>query len=300
MVGIGASSVDSVYLLPAFPQPEGWHSKLQIGTRLTTCGGQTATALTACARFGLRAAYVGVVGSDDNGARIARELPRHGVDVSGLVVRDGTSQFALVLIDRRTGERAVVWDRDERLRLGPDDLRLDLIASARLVHVDDVDEEAAIRAAQHARALGIPVTSDLDRISGRIEALVEAVTYPIFADGLPELLTGERDHERALRKLRREHHGVLCTTLGQQGAVALAGDRFVVAPGFRVQAVDTTGSGDVFRGGFIYGILQGWDLARTLRFANAAAALKCTRLGAMAGVPDLGDVLALAETRGAL
>lgn len=299
VVGVGANSVDFVYVLPAFPQPEGWYSKLRLTACLTTCGGQTATSLAACARFGLRAAYVGAVGSDDNGARLAEELPRRGVDASRLVVRDGTSQFALILIDERTGERAVLWDRDERLRLQAGDLPLDLIASARLLHVDDVDQDAAIQAARHARALGMPVTSDLDRLTEQTEALIATVTVPIFAEGLPEQLTGERDHERALRKLRRPHHGVLCTTLGRHGAVALEGDRFVVSPGFPVKAADTTGAGDVFRGGFIYGSLNGWALDRTLRFANAAAALQCTRLGAMAGVPDVGDVLELAETRGA-
>jgi sugar/nucleoside kinase (ribokinase family) len=125
--------------------------------------------------------------------------------------------------------------------------------------------------------------------------LVDAVTYPIFADGLHEALTGEADHERALRRLRRPHHRLLCITIGQQGCVALAGDEFLRSPGFAVEAADTTGSGDVFRGAFIYAVLHGWDASRTLRFANAAAGLACTRIGAMSGVPNLADVLALAE-----
>jgi sugar/nucleoside kinase (ribokinase family) len=296
VVGIGANSVDFVSLLPAFPQPEGWYSKVRIGRHLTCCGGQAATTVVTCARFGLRAAYVGAVGTDDNGRRVREELPRHGVDVSHLLVRDATNQFAAILVDERTGERAVLWDRDERLQLREDDLPLDALDSARLLHVDDVDQAVAIRAAQRGRELGIPVTSDLDRMTGRTEELVMAVTTPILAEGLHEQLTGESDHERALRKLRRRHDGVLCITLGQRGAVALQGDRLIVSPAFKVRTVDTTGSGDVFRGGFVYGLLQGWDLDRTLRVANAAAALACTRLGAMAGVPGLEETLALAET----
>jgi sugar/nucleoside kinase (ribokinase family) len=159
--------------------------------------------------------------------------------------------------------------------------------------VDDVDQEAAIRAAGHARGLGIPVTSDLDRMTDRTEELVMAVSCAIFADGLPEQLTGERDHERALRRLRERHKGLLVVTVGQQGAVALDGDRFLLSPGFAVNAVDTTGSGDVFRAGFIYGLLSGWPIDRMLRMANAAAAVACTRVGAMASIPTLDEVLGL-------
>jgi sugar/nucleoside kinase (ribokinase family) len=295
VVGLGANSVDVVHVVPAFPRPEGWHSKLRVSRRLVSCGGQTATAMAACVRFGLRALYVGALGDDENGRRILAELPGYGLDVSALVSRAGRNQSAVILIDEQTGERAVLWDRDESVSLRASDVPLDAVAMSRLLHVDDVDQEAAIAAARYARSLGIPVTSDLDRMTDRTEELVLAVSCAIFADGLPEQLTGERDHERALRRLRRRHEGPLVVTLGRDGAVALDGDRFLESPGFTVEAADTTGSGDVFRAGFIYGLLDGWPLERTLRLANAAAALSCTRLGAMAGIPALDEVLALAS-----
>jgi sulfofructose kinase len=294
VLGIGANSIDYVTVVPAFPRPEGWYSKMQIRRHLVTCGGQTATAMAVCARFGLRARYIGAVGPDENGQRVLADLPRHGVDGSGVVTREGRNQFAVIVIDGETGERAVLWDRDASLALRDQDVPLETIAAARVLHVDDVDQAAAIRAASHARSVGIPVTSDLDRMTDRTAELVDAVTYPIFADGLHEKLTGCADHEEALRRLCRPHHRALCITIGQHGAVALAGGRFIRSPGFKIEAVDTTGSGDVFRGGFIYALLQGWDIERTLRFANAAAALACTRLGAMAGIPELEASLSLA------
>jgi sulfofructose kinase len=304
VVGIGANSIDYVTVVPAFPRPEGWYSKMQIRRHLVTCGGQTATAMAVCARFGLRARYIGAVGADENGRRVLADLPRHGVDASGVVTRDGRNQFAVIVIDGGTGERAVLWDRDASLALGDDDVPLEMVSAARVLHVDDVDQAAAIRAARHARALGIPVTSDLDRMTERTGELVDAVTYPILADGLHEKLTGCADHEEALRRLCRPHHRALCITVGQHGAVALADGRFVRSPGFRVDAVDTTGSGDVFRGAFIYALLQSWDIDRMLRFANASAALACTGLGAMAGIPALDASLALAglaaNARGAM
>jgi sulfofructose kinase len=297
VVGLGANSVDFVHVVPTFPTPEGWHSKMRVSRRLVSCGGQTATAMAACARFGLRTLYVGAVGDDENGRRVRAEVARAGLDVDALVTRPGRNQSAVIIIDEQTGERAVLWDRDETVCLREGDVPVHAIASARLLHVDDVAQETAIEAARHARRAGIPITSDLDRMTERTEELVLAVSYAIFADGLPEQLTGERDHERALRRIRRKHSGPLVVTLGREGAVALDGDRFLLSPGFAVKAVDTTGSGDVFRAGFIVGVLNGWSIERTLRLANAAAALSCTRLGAMTGIPALEDALALAGRR---
>jgi len=106
---------------------------------------------------------------------------------------------------------------------------------------------------------------------------------------VPSALTGIHDPVDALRALRRENDGILCVTLGIAGAVALDGDRLLRMPAFAVEAVDTTGAGDVFRGAFIYAYLEGWTLEAALRFANAAAAVSCTRLGAIASVPSKAE-----------
>lgn len=293
VVGVGANSVDFVTLLPAYPRPESAFAKMQISRQAVRCGGQMATALAACVSLGLRARYVGVTGTDENGRRIRDELANRMVDLGDAVIRDSPNRFAIILVDETSGERVVLWNRDERLKLRPREIDLDVIRAARLVHVDDEDDEAAIHAARLGREAGLPVTSDLDRLTARTEALVAAVTIPIFAEHLPLQLTGASDHESALRKLRRTHEGTMVVTLGPHGAVALDGDRFIVSPGFHVNAVDTTGAGDVFRGGFIYGLLQGWETERVLRFANSAAAVSCTRLGAMDGVPTVEETTRL-------
>jgi sugar/nucleoside kinase (ribokinase family) len=141
-----------------------------------------------------------------------------------------------------------------------------------------------------ARQAGAVVTSDIEQVSPTVEELVSSVTYPIFDQHLTGQLTGESDPERALRKLRRLNAGLLCMTLGEAGAVALDGDRVYVVPACLVQVVDSTGAGDVFRAGFIYGLLQHWSVPHMLRFANVAAAVSCTRLGAIPSVPALAEV----------
>jgi sugar/nucleoside kinase (ribokinase family) len=293
VVGVGANSVDFVHLLPGYPRVGGSTAKMKIRRQQVLCGGQMVTAMCACARLGLRAKYVGVTGTDVNGERVRAELGARGIDVSDVIVRDADNQFAVILVDETSGERIVLWDRDDRLMMHEGDLPADALARARLVHVDDVDQRAAIRAAGIAREHDVAVTSDIDRLTDRTRDLVDAVTIPVFAEHVPLRLSGLADQADALGRLRRPHHRLLCVTLGERGAIALDEDGVHRVPAFQVEAVDTTGAGDVFRAGLIYALLRGWPTPDLLRFANAAAAVSCTRLGALGGIPSLDEVEAL-------
>jgi sulfofructose kinase len=289
VTGVGANSIDQVLRIPADIQSVLSSGKVRITSQHWFCGGQTATAMSACAALGLRARYIGAFGSDEHGTRIRAELADRGVDVGHAVVGAAVNAGAVIVVDH-TGHRTVFWNRDERLRLDPAQIPADVLMDSKVIHVDDVDRQASLHACLIARQYGVPVTSDIEQATEGIEELVRAVTHPIFDHEAPARLTGERDPERALRKLRRLNPGLLCMTLGGRGAVALEGDRFHEVPAVNVAAVDTTAAGDVFRGGFIYGLLQGWEVPVVLRFANAAAAVSCTRLGAIASVPSLRDV----------
>src|SRR5262249_25550404 len=189
---------------------------MRIRDRRVLCGGQMATAISTGASLGRRSSYVGVSGTDENGRRIRSELARRNVDTSDLIIRDAENQFAVILVDATTGERIVLWDRDDQLRLRDRELPVDALTSTRAVHVDDVDDEAAIRAARIAREAGAIVTSDIDRLTPRTDELVASVTHAVFAEHVLPQLTGVNDIEGALRKLRTAHPGhVLCVTLGE-------------------------------------------------------------------------------------
>ena len=289
VIGVGANSVDYVYRLPAYPRPDSATAKMRIDSHLVSCGGQTATTVSTCAAMGLRVKYVGALGGDDNGRRMREELTRREVNLSGAVTRDVSNRFAVILLDQTIGERVVLWDRDTRLSLDHSELTAAL-TGMRLVHVDDEDQDAAITAAVIGREAGVPVTSDIERLTDRTEELVARVTVPIFAEHLLQELTGESDFERALRKLRRTHAGLLCVTLGARGAMLLDGDTLHHEPARQVEVVDTTGAGDVFRGAFIHALLRGDTPRDILRFANAAAAISCTRVGAISSIPSLSDI----------
>lgn len=290
VLGVGCNSVDYVYRVPVAPRADSPTAKLRIASHQAMCGGQMATAMAACAGFGLHAAYLGAVGNDHNGRLIVSTLQQRGVDVSRVLTRDCANRFAVITVDESSGERIVLWDRDEALNLRQAEIDPALIDAARLVHVDDEDQDAAIAAARTARAAGIAVTSDIDRVTGRTSELIDAVSIPIFAQHVLPSLTGDTLPARALRSLRRDHHAMLCVTLGADGAMLLKGDDVFVEPAYSVTAVDTTGAGDVFRAALIYGLLNGSGPQDMLRFANAAAALACTRAGAIAGIPAMGDI----------
>jgi sulfofructose kinase len=292
VAGVGANSIDDVLQIPVDIHALADSGKVRITGRASFCGGQTATAMCACAALGLRAAYIGAFGSDDRGTRMRAELTARGVDVRHARDDDAPNAGAVIVVDG-TGQRTVLWERDERLRLTPEQIAIEVLQSAKVIHVDDVDGPAALYACAVARQSGVPVTSDIEQVTDGTEAIVRAVTHPIFDHNAPAMLTGESDPERALRKLRRWNPGLLCMTLGAGGAAALDGDRFYLSPAIKVTTIDTTAAGDVFRAGLIYGLLQSWPVADMLRFANAAAAISCTRRGAIASVPSLEEVRTL-------
>jgi sugar/nucleoside kinase (ribokinase family) len=294
VVGVGANSLDFVYQLPAYPEPGGARSKLRIERHERSAGGQTATVLAGCAALGLSAAYAGTIASGEEGAFMRDALEAAGVDTSHAIARPGRNPYALILLApgdaAAGGERIVLWDRPAAMRFEKADVPRALIASARAVFVDDVDPDAAVAAAEIAAGCGIPVVTDIEAAGPRAMDLLRAASHPVFAEHVPAELTGEREPERALRALRAHQAGPLTVTLGARGAAMLVGDDYIAQPGFRVTAIDTTGAGDVFRAGYLFALLRGDAPSQILRVACAAAAVSCTRAGAIASVPRLAAI----------
>lgn len=291
LVGVGLNATDTLIRLPHYP---ALGSKVAFRSADILPGGQVATAVAACRQWGLRTRYVGKIG-DDSAAVIHRaEFERLGVETHLVIAPGCASQQAVILVDD-AGERTVLWKRDHGLTLQPQELRREWITDARALHVDGHDTAAAVTAASWARDAGIPVIADLDDLYPGVEALLQKIDYLITSRDIPGRLTGHQDLRQSL-PLVRSRYGCRLTaaTLGQEGALAWDGSRFHYAPAFRVQPVDTTGAGDIFHAGFIYGLLQGWPLPRMLEFACAAAALNCTAPGARGGIKSTKDIERLA------
>jgi sulfofructose kinase len=294
VVGVGLNATDTLILVPQVPPYSG---KAPFSEEILSPGGQVASALAACGRLGLRTKYIGAIGDDEHGRVQMRSLMESGIDVTDVKTRPGcATQCAYIIVDGETGERTVFWRRDDRLAIEPSDIAPDLITGARLLHIDGHDTPAVARAAEIARAHGIPVTVDVDTIYPGFDRVLPNVDYLLASLEFPARWTGERDPFRALETIQREYGmKVAGMTLGLNGSLALAGGRFTYSPGYVVGAVDTTGAGDVFHGAFCYAVLQGMTLGRSLDFSNAMAALNCTAMGARGGLRGLDEIHAFME-----
>ncbi len=290
LVGVGLNATDTLIQLSAYPARG---SKVEYTHATILPGGQAATTVIACQSWGLRTRYVGKLGDDEAAALHRREFARAGVDARLITVPHAASPQSLILVDGG-GERTVLCRRDDRLLLQPADLDRAWIVNARCFHTDGFETAAATVAAAWARAAGIPTVADLDEIYPGVEALIENIDYLIVSRDFPARLTGERDLEQALRRIRLRYGcTVAAATLGADGVLAWDGSRFHLRPAYRVAVADTTGAGDIFHAGFIYGLLAGWPLDRQLDFACAAAALNCTVTGARGGIQTVEAVEAL-------
>jgi sulfofructose kinase len=292
VVGVGLNATDTLLIVPHFPAYAG---KVPFAEEMLSPGGQVASAMVACARLGLRTKYIGAVGDDERGRIQLESLQGTGINLDHVMVRKGCpNQSAYIVIDRSTGERTVLWRRDDCLKVRPEEISEDMIANARMLHIDGHDTPAVARAAQIARGNGIPVTIDVDTIYHGFERVLPNVDYLVASSEFPAAWTGESDPFKALEAIQAEYGmRVAAMTLGAHGALALEKGRFHYAPAFVVNCVDTTGAGDVFHGAFCYAVLQGMSIGEALEFSNAMAAVNCTALGARGGIRGLEEVRAL-------
>jgi sulfofructose kinase len=284
LVGVGLNATDTVIPLKKYP-PRG--SKVEYRNATVLPGGQVASTVVACQQWGLHTRYVGKLG-DDDAAKLHREAFAHaGVETKLVTVPGGASPQSLILVDDE-GERTVLCRRDERLILRPTELEREWIVNARALHIDGYDTAAATVASHWARAAGIPVIADLDEIYTGVEDLLANIDYLIVSRDFPCRLMAETSLEEALRRMQGRYGCLLAAaTLGEDGVLAWNGKQFHHTPAYHVPVVDTTGAGDIFHAGFIYGLLQNWSLERQLDFACAAAALNCTAVGARGGIQPI-------------
>jgi sugar/nucleoside kinase (ribokinase family) len=201
------------------------------------------------------------------------------------------------LIDEISGERSVLWQSVEGLVLRPGEVPREQIAAGRVLLMDAVDMPTAITAAQHAKDAGALTVLDTDNPTPGIEELLQLTDVLIVGTEFPARLTGVSDLRRALRAASKRGPWFVGVTLGPGGALAYVRDEFHYVPAFRVPVVDSTGAGDTFHAGSIYGLLQGWSVHDTLGFAAAAAALKCEKLGGRPGIPTLARAKGLSGIR---
>ena len=266
-------------------------------------GGPVATALCAAAKLGVRTGYVGTAGSDYAGDAKLLSLERYGVDVSRAVRRPGARrQVIIVRVDAATGERhftALSGFRQEPVLA--DELDRDYVTAADVLHLDGCHPEAALAAARWMKEAGKPVVYDGGATRGPVgegtREVLRHVDVLICGSGFAQALTGQADTADACRAGRDYGPSAVVQTEGAGGAWSSTPEGDFHTPAFPVDAIDTTGAGDVFHGAYLVGLLRGWDDRRTAAFATAVSAMKCRHMGGRAGVGTCEETLEFLRER---
>jgi len=298
-VGLGLCALDYISIVEKFPGPDEKHDALKFSRQ---GGGPVPTALCTISHFGEKAAFIGKCGKDPEGGKIRNELKHFGVDTSGMVLDiDSRTPRAFIWVDSKNGARTVVLDRTEIADLALDELSEDLLKSCRFLHIDGRENKASLAAARIAKASGAEIVLDAGSPRENIHELMPLVDYMIVSKDFAEQYTTEHDPGKAAMKLLGLGFKAVVITLGDNGAICAAENKFFHRDAFKVNVVDTTGAGDVFHGAFIYGLGKEWDLEEIVEFSCAAAAIKCSRIGGRQGIPTVDEVVQfLEESKGKL
>ncbi len=289
VIGIGNCSIDLLGFVPSFPRSNTKNKMIKF---IQQGGGPVATALVTLARLGARVSFVGKLGDDMFSHFVIDEFVREGVDTEGIIKeKDAGPYIAFIVVEEKKGSRTIWWTDQMVSRLRKEELSKDLITSCRVLHLDEYDVEAALLSAAWAKEEGIKTVLDAET-PGKKELLplIRLIDFLIVPEEFALGFSGAINVEKAAEFFLEKGPQVVVVTQGERGSLTVTRKKRFFQPAFDVPVVDTTGCGDVFHGAFIYGILKEWPIEITSEFATAVAAIKCEKIGARAGSPNLEKV----------
>ncbi|UCE18211.1 MAG: GYD domain-containing protein [Gemmatimonadota bacterium] len=289
VVCLGHCAWDLLFVVDEFPQPD---SKLEALESFQQGGGPAATAAVTLSRLGARVAIIGKVGDDIWGQGIVDGLAEEGVATRGLIVEHGkSSPLSLVIMEGTSGKRSIVHNRGTVDPLSPEDLNTELLFSGKILLIDSLHPEAGLAGVKMARDKGIQVVLDTGAFKPDATELLKFVDVVIAPEYFVSDYAPDKSSADVCKDLLASGPEVVVITQGERGGVCFTPKEKFSYPGFEVDVADTTGAGDVFHGAFVFGVLQEWDLKKTVTFASGVAALKCTKLGGRTGIPSLQETL---------
>lgn len=292
VLGLGASTVDILSLVDHFPASEEVQQAHQVAIQ---GGGPVATALVTLARLGARTTMLDVIGDDWRGEVILNEFEREGVGTDYLRrVENAASATSSILVRRTDGARTIIFAPSTAPPLPADAAPEELISSAKILHVNGRHWEACLQACHHARKRGVKVSFDggAHRYGSQIKQLIPLVDICIVAREFASAYTQAGDIQQAAELLLAAGPALVVITDGAKGSWVYpqGGPSFHQPACLLPQVVDTTGCGDSYHGGFLFGLVRGYDLAETAALASAVAALNTRQLGGRGGLPTLAEV----------
>ncbi|MAT41167.1 MAG: carbohydrate kinase [Anaerolineaceae bacterium] len=285
VIGLGMATMDILTTVSHLPESNEVFAADDIRIQ---GGGPVATALVGLSVLGAKTSYLGTIAPDNWGNSILKEFEHYKVDTSHVdQTNTGTSSVAVILIEKDKGDRAILYKKSDLPELNPDTLTADLITQAKILHLDGVHMEAAIRAAQLAHEHGMLVS--FDGGAGEpwpgIERLLPLVDILVVARQFAAQMTGLTDPLQSGPALLKWGANEVVVTDGENGSWYCDKEINIFQPAYQVDVVDTTGAGDTFHGAYLYAFLQNLAPQQRLAFASAAAAMKCTKIGGRVGIP---------------
>lgn len=294
VAGYDMPCVDLAVNVDVFPKPNGG-----TGVRAMSWqgGGKVASGMVACARLGAKCAMMGAVGSDDYGQFCIRDFERHGIDVSGMKVREGeTTSLSIVLSDRETDGRSIVYRRGTAQPPSFAELDEGILEDCQWFFVAHMTA-ASVEAMHHAKAAGAKVIVDADSFSSEMMDNIQNIDVFIGSEFFYNALFRDKDYEKNCRALCERGPSIVVFTLGAKGCVGYSPEEgYFEMPSFDVPVADTVGAGDVFHGAYVVGLLRGLSPKEAARLATGVSCIKCTRIGGRAGISDWDTVQKYLQT----
>lgn len=292
VIGLGDPNMDLIVELEKLPQT---NTNMRMYEYCFQGGGNVATAMATSGMLGLKSAIVGVVGDDLLAQNAMEDFAYNHVDTSHLVVQKETrSNFCMCITERYNKGKEFISKSGTFSMLEPEDLDEEFIKAARVLHIG-LFNPAVIQACRWIHEAGGKVSIDAAYYRPDIYENYHHVDIFIASEHYYRDLCADKgfvptQYEIALRYVQQQGPQIVIFTFGGDGCRGMDNGRYFELPAFQVDVVDSTGAGDVFHGAYIYGYLQGWEPEECARFSSAVSAIKCTRLGGRAGIPDLQAV----------
>jgi len=292
VIGIGASTVDIVTLVDHYPA----RREVQRAIGLTVQGGgPVATAMVTLARLGAKVAMIDLLGDDWRAAIIRDEYRKEGVCQRRIrTVPGATSSTSTILVHKGSADRAIMYIPGSGLELSELDYDVELIAGSKILHLNGRHLNFCMSACADAKRTGIKTSFDggAGRYSSPLRDLVKMIDICIVARDFAEKYTDETRVQAMAESLLDEGPGLVVITDGANGSWIHHRDwpPFEQPAFLSEETIDTTGCGDSYHGGFLYGILRGMPLKHSAALASAVASLNSRHLGGRAGLPELKTV----------
>jgi len=289
VVGIGGVTVDHLTVVKKFPKKD---TKVIPLWSSMQGGGQAATAIAQLGRLGAKTALIGTVGEGPIGQFAIDTMQDEGVDTSMILSqKDHAPALSNIIVEDKLGSRTIISDRGGLSHIPLCDAMYEMIKNAKYVHTDAHFPNENLKLVKFAKENGVKVCLDAEPHTPNVDEFVKLADILIVSRRFVEKDFGH-EYEKALRTYVKNGAEIAIITLGKYGAIGMNQvDMEVVAvPIYPVEpVVDTTGAGDVFHGAFLYGILEGFDLQKSMRFATVCSGLKCLKIGGRMGMPTLNQ-----------